>query len=316
MNQKMNQTMNPPPEVSPPSNMMVKEHGAEETMRKKRTATVKTSDFQTQARKKSIRGPILRFSPYAWAKLLAFRDYGSTEIAGFGVAHGDDPQLIEDFMTVKQSCSAVTVAMCDEAVADYFDQQVDRGLRPEQFARVWLHTHPGSSAQPSATDEATFERVFGQCDWAIMAILACGGQTYARLRFGVGPGGQMLIPVQVDFETPFPMSDHDAWQSEYEHHVIAEPQIRLRHLFGEHHRVRRDARERDASEVGSRNHQAPSWQDEETWDIFDLNDMEALAELEAELHHRQIEEAMQQSKDEDFAIGTSPELVPGNGGVF
>src|SRR5947209_14095353 len=42
----------------------------------------------------------------------------------------------------------------------------------EQFARLFMHTHPGNSPQPSATDEETFARVFGRCDWAVMFILA------------------------------------------------------------------------------------------------------------------------------------------------
>ena len=28
-------------------------------------------------------------------------------------------------------------------------EQVDRGLKPEAFARLWLHTHPANSAEPS-----------------------------------------------------------------------------------------------------------------------------------------------------------------------
>jgi len=49
----------------------------------------------------------------------------------------------------------VTVEFDDAAVADFFDEQVDQGRRPEEFSRIWLHTHPGASAQPSHTDEET-----------------------------------------------------------------------------------------------------------------------------------------------------------------
>ena len=45
--------------------------------------------------------------------------------------------------------------------------------------------------------------------------LAQGGQTYARLRFGVGPGGSWEIPVEVDFRCPFPATDQAAWEQEY-----------------------------------------------------------------------------------------------------
>jgi proteasome lid subunit RPN8/RPN11 len=265
-------------------------------------ATVKTTDFQPPT-KKSIRGrgPILRFSPYAWAKLLAFRDYGPTEIAGFGIAPGSDPGsdpgstpasdplLIEDFITVKQSCTAVTVAMNDEAVADYFDDQVDEGRKPEQFARIWLHTHPGASAHPSSVDEETFERVFGKCDWAIMAILARGGQTYARLRFGVGPGGQMLIPVEVDFSVPFPRSEHEAWKEEYDFHVTAEHEFGLMHQLAA--TLMAPNGEEDLAQF--HHHRLHRWHEADSWDSYELSDEEALAILEAELEQRDFTQEME-----------------------
>ncbi|MEX2213243.1 MAG: hypothetical protein WD768_03895 [Phycisphaeraceae bacterium] len=227
--------------------------------------------------------PTLRFSPYAWAKLLAFRDYGSTEIAGFGIAASDDPLLIEDFITVRQRCSSVTVAMDDQAVADFFDKQVDQGRKPEQFLRVWLHTHPGTSAQPSGVDEETFERVFGKCDWAVMAILARGGQTYARLRFGVGPGGQMLIPVEVDFSVPFRGAEHDAWKEEYNLHVTAEPEFSVMHKIAATLLTAGGDEEGLAERHHRRLHR---WNAEDSWDGHELSDAEALAMLEAELDER------------------------------
>ena len=111
----------------------------------------------------------------------------------------------------------------DQAVADFFDRQVDRGLKPAQFARIWVHTHPGKCPEPSFTDEETFERVFGQTDWSVMFILACGGQTYARLQFSAGPGGALEIPVRVDFSLPFAASDEAAWEAEYLAKVTADP---------------------------------------------------------------------------------------------
>jgi len=157
----------------------------------------------------------LRFTPTAWAKLQFFCHQGDTEIGGFGITACNDLLLVEDFATVKQSCTMVTVAFDDDAVADFYDQQVDLGRKPNQFSRIWLHTHPGDSPKPSGIDEETFRRVFGACDWALMFILARGGKTYARLRFNVGPGGQVIIPVEVDFSQPFPACDHAAWLAEY-----------------------------------------------------------------------------------------------------
>ena len=159
--------------------------------------------------------PALRFTPTAWAKLVFLRDLGETEVGAFGLSAEADPLLIEDLRLIRQRCSVATVAFDDEAVADFFDEQVDRGLSPERFARAWLHTHPGGSALPSSIDEETFARVFGRCDWAVMFILARGGAAYARLRFSAGPGGSLRIPVAVDWSRPFAGTDADAWIAEY-----------------------------------------------------------------------------------------------------
>ncbi len=109
----------------------------------------------------------------------------------------------------------VSVRFEDDAVADFLDQQIDAGRTPQQFMRIWIHTHPGDSAHPSGTDEETFARVFEKSDWAVMFILAKSGKTYARLRFNTGPGGQMQIPVEVDYHLPFAASDHEGWKQEY-----------------------------------------------------------------------------------------------------
>ena len=163
--------------------------------------------------------PVLRFTPEAWGKLVFLRDLGETEVGGFGICGEEDLLRVTDFVTVKQNVSVVSVEFDDEAVADLFDEQIDFGRRPEQFARIWVHTHPGQSATPSATDENCFRRVFGGCDWAVMFILGRTGETYARLRFGAGPGGQIRIPVELDFTAEFDGSDRPAWEDEYERNV-------------------------------------------------------------------------------------------------
>lgn len=167
--------------------------------------------------------PSLRFTPLAWAKLLFWRDLDGVEVGGFGISSAADPLVIEDIRLVRQSCSPITVAFDDAAVADFFDEQVDRGLPVERFSRIWLHTHPGNSPHPSGVDEATFARVFGTFHWSVMFILAKGGATYARLQYRYGPGGAWEIPVAVDYALSFPASDHGAWRSEFEQAVEIEP---------------------------------------------------------------------------------------------
>ena len=171
------------------------------------------------------RESILRFTPTAWAKLLFFRDYRDMEVGGFAVTSPDDLLLVTEFVPVKQEVSVASVSFDDEAVAEFFDAQVDLGRKPEQFARIWLHTHPGNSPSPSGTDEATFARVFGKCQWAVMFILAQQGKTYARLRFNIGPGGHIAIPTEVDFHAAFGSSQPEAWEAEYKAKVSPERSI-------------------------------------------------------------------------------------------
>ncbi len=147
--------------------------------------------------------------------MLFLRDYGDTEVGGFGIAPSDDLLFVEDIQLVKQVCSWVHVAFDDESIADFFDREVDANRRPEQFARIWIHTHPGDCPRPSITDEETFQRAFGRADWALMFILAREGQSYTRLRFNVGPGAEIELPVCVDYSRSFLASRPDAWEAEY-----------------------------------------------------------------------------------------------------
>jgi len=170
---------------------------------------------------KDNRSPVLRFSPTAWAKLLYFRDKSDNEIGGFGITRADDLLFVQDFVTVKQDVTGVSVKFDDAAVADFFDSQIDLSRKPEQFARIWLHTHPGNSPEPSIIDEETFTRVFGNCHWAMMFVLAQNSRTYARLRFNVGPGGQILLPLEVNYGCDFAATDHLLWDAEYEANITA-----------------------------------------------------------------------------------------------
>ncbi len=73
-----------------------------------------------------------------------------------------------------------------------------------------------------------FRRVFGPSDYAIMAILARGGEKYGRIRFNAGPGGQLRLAIRVDYSKPFAGSDHKAWEAEYQANIR-----RGGHLAGE-----------------------------------------------------------------------------------
>jgi len=171
--------------------------------------------------------PALRFSPTAWSKLLFMRDVTDNEVGGFGITEADDLLFVTDFTLVKQKVTAVSVSFDDESVANFFEDQVEAGRKPEQFARIWLHSHPGNSPEPSMTDEQTFARVFGSCDWSVMCIVAQDGGTYARLRFNAGPGGEVKIPVYVDYSYEFDAADFEVWKQQYLANVVEDTTFSL-----------------------------------------------------------------------------------------
>ncbi len=218
--------------------------------------------MKTMSKQKTTQA--LRFSPTAWAKLLYLRDAGDTEIGGFGISSKEDLLFIEDIRLVRQTCTWVHVAFDDVSVADFFEAQVEAGRQPEQFARLWLHTHPGRSAEPSATDEATFARVFGGADWAVMFILARGGQSFARLRCNVGPGAEIQLPVDVDYRCSFDRSDQEAWEAEYQACV----QVREAEPL-----AKKKPSARDKPEISA----DPCWRDD--WDDY-IRDEQPLEEAE------------------------------------
>ena len=178
------------------------------------TKTIRAKRQVTPTKHRGKR-PLLRFSPVAWTKLLFLRDLGETEVGGFGISSAADLLFVEDVELVGQTSSWAHVAFHDDAVADYFDRQVDLGRRVEDCGRIWIHTHPGDCPRPSVTDENTFRRVFGESDWAVMFILARGGATSARLSFNTGPRCQVAMGVTVDYSRPFPACDLEAWEKQY-----------------------------------------------------------------------------------------------------
>lgn len=128
---------------------------------------------------------------------------------------------MQDIELVSQRCTEVTVKFDDAAVADFFESHSDAGRQPQEFGRIWIHTHPGSSALPSAVDVETFERCFGRCDWAVMCILARNDSVYAELRWRQG---NVLLPMQVeiDYSQPFQGTEFQEWEYEYQDNVLIE----------------------------------------------------------------------------------------------
>ena len=82
--------------------------------------------------------PTLVFSPLAWLKLKFFCHAGDTEVGGFAISAEADPLYVEDFVTVRQHTTVVSVEFDDAAVADHFDDAVDAGLAPAPVSYTHL----------------------------------------------------------------------------------------------------------------------------------------------------------------------------------
>jgi len=160
----------------------------------------------------------LRFSAYAWAKLEFWRKKAKTEVGCFGLSLETSPLTVFDVQIVKQKSSIAYTEFDDAAIADYFEDMVKLEYRPAEFARIWIHTHPGGSASPSSKDEETLKRCFGGADWSVMCIFAEGEQ-YARLQVNKPFVLQVPLQVKLDMTLPFDGSEHDDWQQDLEDNV-------------------------------------------------------------------------------------------------
>jgi len=157
----------------------------------------------------------LRFAPSAWAKLLHMLHSSSDEVGMWGISDATQLLLIREVRLVKQRVSMASTKFDDDAVADYLLDCGAEGIGPERCGRIWIHTHPGSGVTPSGTDETTFLECLGPCHWGVMMVVGRGHETYARLRFNVGPGFSTELPVSVDWSATGGSQDVAAWQAEY-----------------------------------------------------------------------------------------------------
>ena len=96
---------------------------------------------------------------------------------------------------------------------------MDTGIQPWACQNVLIHSHPGNCPQPSGTDEENFKQAFSHPHWAIMFIIAKGGNIYCRLKINIGPGVVKDLKVEIDWSVPFYGSDFEAWDKEYKDKV-------------------------------------------------------------------------------------------------
>ena len=166
--------------------------------------------------------PVLQFSPYAWRKLLFLRDISQNEVCALGISDKNSPLHVVDLVVPKQPVSEVSCNLDMDSVADIYADFAEQNKPVEEFGRVWLHTHPGTSSQPSGTDERTFATNYGNCEWGVMFILARNGSTYSRMSLSAFDL-QLLTDVVINWNTAFPASCEKEWAAEYTKAVSQKP---------------------------------------------------------------------------------------------
>lgn len=125
--------------------------------------------------------PTITISTLAYAKIQHMLKE-STEIGAFGLSRQDSPLHIVDLGFPHQTVSGGSVDFDDDKIAQYVDEMYLQGWEPCESCRIWIHTHPQGVNKPSGTDEATFAKIFGNYDWAVMLIFPKKSQPYARLQ--------------------------------------------------------------------------------------------------------------------------------------
>jgi proteasome lid subunit RPN8/RPN11 len=164
-------------------------------------ASTQTQETVTVVKTPRIKLPEakLRFSPTAWYKILYMRESVNVEVSGFGISSKEDPLFVQDFVLIKQVSSMASTDMDDESVANHMENMAELGYQPAECMRIWIHTHPANSATPSSTDEATFVKAFGNCNWSVMFIMAEGGVNTAHMMFNAGVKSVFKIPTCIDY---------------------------------------------------------------------------------------------------------------------
>lgn len=154
--------------------------------------------YEPPPKKKKV---VLGFTYAAWTHLVYLCEACPTEIGCFGVAADPEkPLLVTELHVPTQETTAGSTYFDAESIAEMADTLSDRGLRPVQFQRIFIHTHPGGSAEPTRADEETFDDPqFSDSPWAVMMILSRDGKRYARIRTGKGntPVLEQLLDVVV-----------------------------------------------------------------------------------------------------------------------
>ena len=142
---------------------------------------------------------MIYFNRYSVAKYFFVRDFCNTgvlsdskkpeflECSLLGIADKGNYNYITDLIVPKQECTSVTTDIDNDAHMQFRFMLEDKEL-PHECGQLWLHTHPGTSANPSKRDLDTWKEMYTSKDkpFGAMGIIAkSSGKncTYAQVMY-------------------------------------------------------------------------------------------------------------------------------------
>jgi proteasome lid subunit RPN8/RPN11 len=123
-----------------------------------------------------------------WARIMYFAKEADGEISGMGITPKENRWHIEEFVLPKQECTAAHTEFDGTELAKLMDEYIVKGYEPWQTQRVWIHTHPGFSAEPSGPDWANFDANYVRDrddSWGTMIVVNQKGEVSVNVWFGM-----------------------------------------------------------------------------------------------------------------------------------
>ncbi len=159
--------------------------------------------------------PKLRFSPIAWQKIIIGMEYSKNEIGFWGITDKNDGLWVCDVYVPEQEVSSATTDFKDGACLKYLTTYAKQGYAPYQLGRVWIHTHPGNSTEPSGKDRHTFKTLIGQSAIGCMVIFGQNhtAQAWLLLTNPEQLQGQfeLKIPVEIDWHCSYAGFNYESY---------------------------------------------------------------------------------------------------------
>lgn len=176
----------------------------------------------------------IRISPHAYQK-VAFFTRKDVEVGGFAITSPEDPSLILDFVVLPQTSSSCEFDFSPDGMQNYLNEMVDAGISPNNCFRMYIHTHPGNSPQPSSVDNEQFDKLMQDYPWFGMIIFAKDLSTYARVKMTQGCGLEAELDLEIDWDVPCEPVDFNELDKIFDEKVSRkQTKIKFKTKFIEH----------------------------------------------------------------------------------